>query len=230
MPEIVLVHTSYEIELYSEVFRLKKKNRINFLHYFSYNDNNELLSKNIDIVINDYVICAGNHRDINTFVSAVNKIDNLYGIVIGSEADRIKWENSEFNDIKFYFNLPYVRYRKLISGAKASVISIKNSGPLRSLGLISAFEAISLQVPIIASNTFHLKDYFSNNEISFYTPDDSNSLAEKIEEISSNNNFYKMKAYSALKKMNCCYNKKVFLQKLYKLCILSDNNFNLIKP
>ena len=55
-------------------------------------------------------------------------------------------------------------------------------------------------IPIIASNTFHLKDYFSNNEISFYTPDDSNSLAEKIEEISSNNNFYKMKAYSALKK------------------------------
>ena len=167
IPNKILVHTSYEVNAYKKIFKDQKSNRIEQINYFSYNSLNEFPKNNGKKKNGEYVVCAGNHRDIATFINAAEKLNKIKSVVVAGEGDRKIWGNYNSNKIQILFNQPYFKYQEIISHASALIIPIKKSYPIRSLGLIAAFEATCLGVPIIASDTFHLKDYFNSNDVFF---------------------------------------------------------------
>ena len=61
----------------------------------------EIISELVD---NDYIICPGNHRDIEIFVNTILKLPDKRGVVIAGEGDRKKWEHFKANNIQFKFN------------------------------------------------------------------------------------------------------------------------------
>ena len=218
IPNNILVHTSHEVQAYKKNFRDTKKNRIEQINYFSYNSFNNfsnIYSKKKNC---NYIVCAGNHRDIPTFLNAAIKLNSIKSIVIAGEGDRKDWEGFKHEKVEILFNQPYAKYQEIISGATALIIPIKNNYPIRSLGLIAAFEAIYLQVPIIASDTFHLKDYFNTNDIFYYFSENVDSLLDTIDFVVSNPKDVFKKTRNAFEKTKIKYNKDVFLKNLYSIC------------
>jgi len=216
IPNKILVHTSYEVKVYKEVFRDRKKSRIKQINYFSYNNFSNPYKKKKK---SEYIVCAGNHRDIGTFVNAAKKLNRIKSIVIAGEGDRKDWEGYKHKKIEILFNQPYGKYQDIISGATALIIPIKKNYPIRSLGLIAAFEGIYLKVPIIASDTFHLKDYFNSNEIYYFFSENVDSLSSTIDFVISDSKDVISKTRNAFEKTKIKYNKDVFLNKLYSICI-----------
>ena len=218
IPNNILVHTSHEVIAYKKVFRDTKKDRIVQINYFSYNSFKDF-SKNYNKKKNSpYIVCAGNHRDIATFVNAANKLNKTKSIVIAGEGDRKDWGGYNNDKIQILFNQPYSKYQKIISGATALIIPIKKQSPTRSLGLIAAFEAIYLQVPVIVSNTFHLKDYFNSNDIYYYSSENVDSLLDTINYVLSEPKDVFKKTRNAFEKTKIQYNKDTFLKNLYSIC------------
>lgn len=219
IPNKILVHTSHEVDVYKRLFKDSKANRIEMIPYFSYNKLKNFSSYNTKRKRSDYLVCAGNHRDLSTFIKAAEKVKGLKSIIIAGEGDRKDWEGYKHNNIKILFNQSYDKYQNIISNALALVIPIKANSPIRSLGLIAAFEAIYLKTPIIASDTFHLKDYFSCQEIYYFEPENENSLMRKINFVLSNPNDVYKKSLRGYKKTKSLYSRETFLNRLYEICV-----------
>ncbi len=211
----IIIHTREEKFIYSESFKIRLKNKFIFIPYFSYEDNSILNSQGDR---GDYIICPGNHRDIDTFAKAISFLNKYKGIVIGGEGDRHKWENYNGNKIKFIFNLPYEKYKQFIANAGLLVVPLKKEKNMRSLGIIATFQAVSLCVPVIVPNTFHLKDYFSNKEILFYDPGNYKSLAKAIQQSFANKHLSDMKVKKAKRKLDKYYTNENFLINLTNVC------------
>ncbi len=217
LPDKIIVHTTKEIELYTNKFKIFAKNKFIFVPYFSYHS--PIKHKKVKKENNkEYVICAGHHRDINTFVKAIELLRNYKAHVIGGEGDREDWENKKIDGIDFYFNLPYKEYRNLIANSSLIVIPIRNYKPIRSLGLIAAFQAVSLGIPVIASNTFQLKDYFLKDEITYFEAEDKISLAKKIRYVLSNENISTQKVNKAIKKLEEEFTFQKYIDNLILIC------------
>ena len=211
----IIIHTREEKIIYSESFKIRLKNKFIFIPYFSYEDNS-ILNSQMDR--GDYVICPGNHRDIDTFAKAISFLNKYKGIVIGGERDRLKWENYNGKKIKFIFNIPYEKYKQLIANARLLVVPLKKEKNMRSLGIIATFQAVSLCVPVIVPSTFHLKDYFSNKEILFYDPGNYKSLAEAIQQSFADKHLSDMKVKKAKQKLDKYYTNENFLKNLANVC------------
>ena len=160
IPGKIVVHTIEEIRLYAETFKLYSKKKFYFMpHCFAYHMPDEHDFEHHPIYGDfDYIICPGNHRDIDTFVHAIEMLPDITGIVIGGEGDRAKWEHIQINNVEFKFNIPYPEYRQMIANAKLLVFPVSKAGPLRSLGHISVFHSVIFGVPVLAADVFQLKD------------------------------------------------------------------------
>ena len=220
IPEKIFVHTKEEIRLYAETFKLYSKNKFYFIpHCFAYHMPDEHDFEPHSSYGNiDYIICPGNHRDIDTFVHAIEMLPDITGIVIGGEGDRAKWEHIQINNVEFKFNIPYAEYRQIIANAKLLVFPVSKAGPLRSLGHISVFHSVIFGVPVLAADVFQLKDYFSRDEIWYYEPGNARSLADTIKLVLTDKKLTKLKVQRAMQ----CYKKKFtpakYLDNLRKLC------------
>jgi len=219
IPNLILVHTSHEVIAYRKLFHDAKNDRIAMINYFSYNDFKEIPAPRHNNYKSDYVVCAGNHRDIETFIDAVEKIDRINAIVVAGEGDREKWESYKHDRIHILFNQPYKKYQNIIANSKALIIPIKRRYPIRSLGLIAAFEAVYLQIPIIASKTFHLKDYYTNRDIFYFNPECSVSLSKQIIKVIERPVDVRQRVNSAFQKTKYYYSRDQFLNNLYIYCL-----------
>ena len=215
LQDSIIIHTREEKFIYSESFKIRLNNKFIFIPYFSYEDNSILNSQGDR---GDYVICPGNHRDIDTFTKAISFLNKYKGIVIGGEGDRLKWENYNRNKIKFFFNIPYEKYKQLIANAGLLVVPLKKEKNMRSLGIIATFQAVSLSVPVIVPSTFHLKDYFSNKEILFYDPGNYKSLAKAIQQSFVDKHLSDTKVKKAKLKLDKYYTNENFLINLTNVC------------
>ncbi len=218
IPKKIIVHTNKEIQLYTETFKLKSTEKFYFIpHCFAYNLPNES-DINYDLLDNEYIICAGNHRDIDIFVNTLLSLPDKSGLVIAGEDDRKKWEHFKADNIQFKFNVPYTEYRKLIANAKLLVFPVRKSGPLRSLGQITVLHGVVFDIPVLSADTFHLKDYFSKEEIWYYETGIKNSLSDSIELIFSNKSLTELKAKKAFERYKKNYTIKKYLDDIVRLC------------
>ena len=220
IPGKIVVHTKEEIRLYAETFKLYSKKKFYFIpHCFAYHmpDENDFNYHPIYGEI-DYIISPGNHRDIDTFVHAIKMLPDIKGIVIGGNDDQPKWEHEKIDNVEFKFNIPYAEYRQNIANAKLLVFPVTKTGPLRSLGQITILHAIIFGVPVLAADTFHLKNYFSKDEIWYYESGNARSLADTIKLILTDKTLTKLKVQRAIR----CYKKNFtptkYLDNLTNLC------------
>ena len=114
--------------------------------------------------------------------------------------------------------MPYKEYKQYIANAMALVVPINNKKLKRSLGLIATFQAVSYGVPVVVSNTFHLKDYFSNKEILFYDSGNYKSLAKVIQQSFADKHSSNMKVKKAKRKLDKYYTNENFLINLTNVC------------
>ena len=166
----------------------------------------------------DYIICPGYHRDIDTFVHAIQMLPDITGIVIGGDGDRAKWEHVKINNVEFKFNIPYAEYRQIIANAKLLVFPVSKSGPLRSLGQIAVLHSVIFGVPVLAADLFQLKDYFSRDEIWYYEPGNARSLADTIKLIMTNKMLTKLKVQKAMQYYKKNFTPEKYIDNLTNLC------------
>jgi len=216
IPGKIVVHTREEIRLYSKTFKLYSKNKFYFIpHCFAYHmpDENDFDYHPI-CGKTDYIVCPGNHRDIETFVNAIQMLPSITGIVIGSDDNRAKWEHVKINNVEFKFSIPYEEYRQIIANAELLVFSVSSIGPLRSLGQISVFHSVIFGVPVLAADSFQIKDYFSRDEIWYYEPGNGRSLADNIKLVLNDKILTKIKVQKAMEKLYKDYTRTTFIDKI----------------
>ncbi|MBT3407158.1 hypothetical protein HN415_00585 [Candidatus Woesearchaeota archaeon] len=211
----IIVHTKEEITIYRKTFKIIPKNKFIYIPYFYYQDNSIITTNRNK---KKYILCAGNHRDIGTFVNAMSYLKNYNGVVIAGEGDRLIWENNNEVNIDFFFNLSYKKYKQYIADAMALVVPINNTKLKRSLGIIATFQAVSLDIPVIAADTFHLQDYFSKNDINYYKSEDSTCLADTINQVVKNYKASKNKVKVAKIKLYQYYTIDNFITALTHVC------------
>jgi glycosyltransferase involved in cell wall biosynthesis len=222
IPGKIVVHTKEEIRLYSETFKLYSKNKFYFIpHCFAYHmpDDNDFDYSPI-IGKTNYIVCPGNHRDIETFVNAIQMLPSITGIIIGSDGNRAEWEHVKINNIEFKFSIPYEEYRQVIANAKLLVFPVRKVGPLRSLGHITVFHSVIFGVPVLAADSFQLKDYFSRNEIWYYEPGNARSLADTINLVLTEKTLSKLKVERAMQRYKKNYTPEKYLDNLTNLCLI----------
>lgn len=210
----IIVHTSEEINIYKKAFKIGSQGKFIFIPYFYYQDN--YIVKNT--VKKSYIICAGNFRDIETFVKSITYLNSYSGIVIAGEGDRQRWEDHDEKLITILFNQPYNNYKKLIAEAVLLVVPIDNKKLKRSLGIIATFQAVSLDIPVIAADSFHLIDYFNNHEIQYYKSRNFKSLANTIEDVMKYPEKTQIRVHKAKKKLEKYYSNEIFLRNIENVC------------
>ena len=114
--------------------------------------------------------------------------------------------------------MPYKEYKQYIANAMALVVPINNKKLKRSLGLIATFQAVSYGVPVVVSNTFHLKDYFSINEIWYYKSGNTKSLADTIKLVLTNKKLTKLKVQRAMEYYKKNLTPEKYLDNLTSVC------------
>lgn len=211
--DCVVVHSRAEINLYSHFFK-EPESKFVFIPYCVRADalNSDICSEKFD-----YVITAGRHRDIATFIEALKEL-SIKGVIIAGESDRPIVPKDLPKNIDLFFEVPFNQYRRFISQAKALIIPLSKNHTLRSLGQIAAFEAVAAKVPIVASRTFQLIDYFEEGkEILFFEPEDPLDLRKNLEILTSNPKLGKQLAENAYEKMMMNYTDKNYTNALINL-------------
>jgi glycosyltransferase involved in cell wall biosynthesis len=176
----IVVHSSAEINIYASMFRVPR-NHFRFIPYFVRRDalssENEAMTSTVP-----YILVAGRHRDLQTFMSALHD-SSFHGVIIaGRDDEHSLLQQGLPPNIEAHFELPFSQYRAWIAGAAAFIVPLSSDQTIRSLGQIATFEAVAHNVPVIASRTFQLMDYFKDGEeILFYQPGNSQELRKQIE-------------------------------------------------
>lgn len=214
----VVVHSRAEIEMYSRCFYVPLTKFV-FIPYHVRAD--AILSRDKDKQKKDYIIVAGRHRDYSTFIKAISYIQ-IKGVIIAGKSDHNLIPATLPENVEVNYEVPFSHYREMISQSTGLVIPLSNTSMLRSLGQVAVFEGVASKVPIIASRTFQLTDYFQEDqEILYFKPEDANELREKIELLISHPDLVKQLTTNAYNKMMRSYTDKHYTDKLIDLFISS---------
>jgi glycosyltransferase involved in cell wall biosynthesis len=183
MAKVIVVHSSAEIDLYASTFHLPRE-RFSFIPYCVRGDALSSNPQTTTLPAAQYILAAGRHRDFQTFITALRDT-SFQGIIVGGQEDKdVFLEKDLPPNIEAYFEIPFEQYRAWIAGAKAFVVPLFDDRVIRSLGQIATFEAVAHNIPVIASRTFQLTDYFTDEiEILFYQAEDSKELKKQIDRI-----------------------------------------------
>lgn len=186
-------------------------------NYFSQSDNfnNNLYSKNkINIVYCGHLY---NYKGIPLILKGADKLKNiLFHLVGGKERDINNLKKSYvpknviIHGYKNYNDVPNYLY-----SADILIIPYTKNGNIYSKSTITSpiklFEYLSTKKPVLCSNIDGIKNWVTNNEVTFFKADDINDFVDKINYLINNlnsteiknkikNGFIKSSEYSTLHK------------------------------
>lgn len=212
---VIIVHSSAEVSAYAKMFGVPPS-RFAFIPYFVRSDAlaDATLPKQIGT---DYVLASGRSRDFTTFVEAVRNLP-VHSVLVGGEPDRAKVGVDLPPNLEAHFEIPFDEYRSWIAGSTIFVVPLRADRPMRSLGQVATFEAIAHHVPVIAARTFHLSDYFTDNEILFYEPGDVAGLRQAIQQLMADPAQRQELARKAYERMMTKFTPQAYVQSLLALC------------
>jgi glycosyltransferase involved in cell wall biosynthesis len=217
MVKIIVVHSSTEIDLYANTFHLHR-NHFEFIPYFVRRDALSFKHQTMALPAAQYILAAGRSRDFHTFIAALRDTP-FHGVIIGGQEDKDVFLQEDLPpNVDAYFEIPFQQYRAWIAGAKVFVVPLFADRVIRSLGQIATFEAIANHIPVIASRTFQLSDYFIDGiEILFYQAENSNELRKQIERIMGEQLLGKQLAKRAYSRMLTQYTDEQYTKSLLQL-------------
>lgn len=182
---VVVVHTRREVDLYSEFFSAPKS-RFAFIPYFHYGEDGHCSSKRTSKEDSSgkaaIVLAIGRHRDFECFVSAMAE-SPWHGVIVAGDSDREKLDGNVPRNVAVHYEVSRTEYRDHIERSAIVVIPLYSNRWQRSLGQIAMFEAISMNKPVVAAQTFQLADYASDDEVLYYRPGDAKHLREQIDRL-----------------------------------------------
>lgn len=180
--DTVIVHTSAEVDLYSECFKAPKS-RFMFVPYYYYEDACGYVSSGSTESINNKgpakILAIGRHRDYECFMRALAGT-SWRGCIVAGASDREDLVGNIPENINAYHEVSRDEYRRRIAQSDIVVLPFHADRWQRSLGQIAMFEAMLMRKPVIAAETFQLADYASENEILYYRAGDAKNLREQI--------------------------------------------------
>jgi len=212
----VVVHSTKEILYYADTFKVSI-NKFHFIPYFVRSD--ALVSQEEENLIKseNYIITAGRHRDLLTFINAL-KNSEIQGIIVCGASDRKSLPNKLPDNISIFIEIPFHDYRKLIRRASIVVVPLFRDKWIRSLGQIVTFEAIAKGIPVVASKSFQLTDYFiSEEEILFFEPGDAEHLRRQLHRIQTDETLRNLLTASSYNKMMKLYTPQIYTSSILKL-------------
>jgi len=172
----------------------------------------------MDLPTPEYILAAGRSRDFQTFIAALGN-SPFRGVIIGGQEDKDLFLQKDLPpNIFAYFEIPFQQYRAWITGAKALVVPLFVNRGFRSFGQIATFEAIASHVPVIASRSFQLTDYFTDEvEILFYQAGNSNELRKQIERVMRDHLLREQLSQGAYSRMLAHYTDEIYTKSLLQL-------------
>lgn len=160
--DTVIVHTSAEVDLYSECFKTPRS-RFMFVPYFYYEDACGCVSSDSSEPINKgaaNVLAIGRHRDYECFMRALAGT-SWRGCIVAGASDAEGIDGIVPDNIEAYFEVSRAEYRRQIARSDIVVLPFHADRWQRSLGQIAMFEAMLMRKAVIAADTFQLADYAS---------------------------------------------------------------------
>lgn len=213
----IVVHSSNEIKLYSGFFKVPEE-KFSFVPYFVRRDallESQKKDENHEPI---YIIVAGRHRDFATFINAIEN-SNYQGIIVCGQSDKEDLPSSLPSNISVFYEIPFQQYRDLISQSRTLVIPFPKNKMLRSLGQVAAFEAVAKRVPIIASKSFQLTDYFeSEKEILYFESENPQNLRHQIDRLSMDDDLRRDLVENAHRKMMNKFTDQVYSDSILEIC------------
>lgn len=175
--DLAVVHTTAEVQLYSKFFNVPEQKFV-FVPYFHYGHDPAALPGDTKPE-ETRVLAIGRHRDFDCFIQAAKDAD-WKKVIVAGDSDREALQGKLPNDFQGYFEVSREEYREQIARATVVVLPFYDNCWQRSLGHIAMFEAILKGKPVVAAQTFQLRDYVSDNEILYYRTGDAQHLRRQI--------------------------------------------------
>lgn len=209
----LFVYGENEVSYYQNVFP-KLKNKFEYVKYgrdFSYKNKK-------DFVYNNPYIASGgrSNRKFETLCDAMELL-NQNGMDIDClVATRPECVNSNMqkSKVKFVYGITLNQFGSFIEHSVLFVLPLQNIK--LSAGHMAMLEAMSKGKPVIVTDIPAIRDYVSENEVTFYNPDDARDLANKISYIYNNltSDDVELKRQKALSLYNDEYSFKALLKRI----------------
>ncbi len=177
--DCTIVHSTGEVTEYARFFHTSSE-RFRFIPYFIYYDHTDGLPENwSERWLSGHILCAGRHRDLRTFVTAIKQLHRK-AVVVAEHGETTQLEKEKSEYLEIYCEVDKDAFYRFFDDAAIVVLPFYRERMLRSLGQIAFLEAACRRIPVITSRTFHLADYASENEVLFFEPENAQDLARKI--------------------------------------------------
>ncbi|HVE12543.1 MAG TPA: glycosyltransferase [Elusimicrobiota bacterium] len=176
----VIVHSRYQANLYAGHFKVSRS-KFKSVNYFTYHEGPSPMSSAEQEARwrQGNILCVGRHRDIRTFIEAVDGIGRRAQIVTGAEGSAFKRRVEVSANIELFVEVPKEKYYAAYE--QAAVIVIPFSEAVRSFGHMAYLEGAWRKIPMISSRTEHLADYAEEEkDIILYAAGDSKDLRKQI--------------------------------------------------
>ena len=181
--EHIFVYGENEVEHYNLLFP-KLKGKFEYVKYgrdFIYKD------KKAFHVSGPYIASGGrSNRKYETLCSAM-KVLNSNNIdiecLIATRPECVT-SDMEHSPVKFQYGITLNQFGSFIEHSTIFVLPLLNTQ--LSAGHMAMMEAMANEKPIIVTDIPAIRDYVSENHVTFYKPDDSEDLASKISFVLNN--------------------------------------------
>jgi len=216
----VIVHTSAEVDLYSKCFSVTKS-RFIFVPYFHYAKTQDFTCIGASIQTptsrEANILAIGRHRDFDCFTQALTE-SPWQGVIVAGDSDRQELDGKVPANVTVHYEVSRTEYLNHIAKSTIVVIPLCPNRWQRALGQIAMFEAIRMQKPVIAAETFQLRDYASNNEVLYYRPGDAKHLREQIVRLVDDTDLQSRLAKNARTRLLAEFTRERYVAQLIAVC------------
>lgn len=179
----VFVYGDNEVAYYQSIFP-GLKNKFEYVRYgrdFTYNNIKDFEYNN------PYIASGGrSNRKFETLCDAMELI-NQDGMnidcLVATRPECVK-SKMQKSKVKFVYGITLNQFGSFIEHSVMFVLPLQNIK--LSAGHMAMLEAMSKGKPVIVTDIPAIRDYVSENEVTFYNPDDATDLANKIRYIYKN--------------------------------------------
>jgi glycosyltransferase involved in cell wall biosynthesis len=195
----VVVHSGFEISTFSTFFKLPAA-KFQFVPYFLRDQRDD--QRRMDWEErwrSGYVLCAGRHRDVTTFVEAVDGLGRKSVVVAGKDDEpRLTKYEGRVANLELHYEVSKEDYGHFLDNAALIVLPFYSDLFLRSLGQIAFLEASRREIPVVTSRTPHLSDYVREGEgVMCYEAENTRELREMIALLLSDRDLARSVAHNA---------------------------------
>lgn len=162
--------------------------------FFGTLETRENVRHTLNIPIHDkvamYIGGLDGWKGVETFFQSSELCSNFLFYVIGGRADQIEKYKKQYTKVNFLGSRPYSELR--FNQQAADVLVIPNSGvgdlSAKYTSPLKLFAHMTSGIPILVSDIQSMRNVIDENDVTFFRPDDAQSLVDGLNEIYMNFN------------------------------------------